>query len=43
MTFVLNFQGEVGQNNMYLRRTVMKHSIFKLTQNHSVKIYREKL
>lgn len=31
LTFVLNFQGEVGQNNMYLRRIVMERGVFKLT------------
>lgn len=40
LTFVLNFQWEFGQNNMYLR-IVMEYDVFKLTQNHTVKVYGE--
>lgn len=38
LTFVLNFQGEVGQNIMYLRRIVIQYDVFKLTPQNTVKI-----
>ena len=42
LTFVLNFQREVEQNNMYLRRIVWS-MMFSSWPKNTVKVYREKL